>query len=483
MTNFSVLHISDLHRIKKENFDCLLSSLALEKREYERRGWPLPYVIVVSGDIVNGSNDDDSMRAQEEIKRQYEVASEFLVKLCHLFLDDDRMRMVMVPGNHDMSRYASKLSVKPVDPNDTAEMVNLLWEDENDIRWSWGDLKFYQIVDKDRYNRRFDDFINFYDNFYQQKLYFPQKPDEQSFIRDFPEINTSFICFNSCYCLDHLRLYGYIPPKSLSKRTNELIDLGAKGRLLVGVWHHHTHGLPKENNYLDYTILENMSKAGITMVLHGHQHICGIVNEYRDIFSKGNIWMVSAGTLYGNAHDLPTGKHRQYNFLTFNMHEDMCEVTLHSREDKTSLNTMPAWEAGIIGNSNLSEYTMQVSKQRATKIETPSSNLLFEINQINREVEKGGDVSIAVGKLLSMDLTNSIVRKFLLDYLLRLDDFSTIVNIFSNPRTPDEAIHALEAAMSIGEQEALKKLLACDYVRNSTDSNVRDMRELANKMI
>jgi len=460
-----------------------LSSLALEKREFERQGWALPYLIVVSGDIVNGSNEKDSMKAQEEIKRQYAVATEFLVELCKLFFEGDRTRMVIVPGNHDMSRYASILSMTPRDPNNIKEMTDLLWEDEKDVRWSWTDLKFYEITDKERYNKRFDDFIDFYDNFYEQKLKFPTKPDEQSFIRDFPEINTTLICFNSCYRLDHLRHNGYIPPKALSVRTNELIDMGNKGRLIIGVWHHHTHGLPKEDNYLDYTILDNMVQTGITMVLHGHQHISGIVNEYRDVFSQDNIWLISAGTLYGNSSDLLPTKHRQYNLLGFEMQDDKCIVTLHSREDSTSLNEMPAWDSGTIGRSKQSQFEMTIKMQQPKQTPLESNRLLYEINEINMQVESTGDYSAAVGRLLSMDLNESIVRKFLLEYLLQLNDYTAILQQFSAPRTTEEAIHAMEAAISIGDTKHLQQIVESECVRNSTDANVRDMREIAIKMI
>jgi DNA polymerase II small subunit/DNA polymerase delta subunit B len=169
---YSILHISDLHRIKEENIDCILSSFAIEKDYYVRNGIPPAKLIVVSGDIVNGSNNEDSMLAKNEIQEQYRVASKFLKGLCELFIgksEEDLLHVIIVPGNHDMSRYYSKLSMEQIPSNDINALVNTLWEENNNIRWSWKDLKFYKIAKEEFYNKRFDDFIEFYNNFYSGK--------------------------------------------------------------------------------------------------------------------------------------------------------------------------------------------------------------------------------------------------------------------------------------------------------------------------
>ncbi len=66
-----------------------------------------PSFVVVSGDIINGSNEQDAVKAREEMRAQYQVASQFLVGLCGVFFDGCRDRVIIVPGNHGMSRYAS----------------------------------------------------------------------------------------------------------------------------------------------------------------------------------------------------------------------------------------------------------------------------------------------------------------------------------------------------------------------------------------
>jgi len=66
INNYSIIHISDLHRIKKENIECLISSFEVEKNRYANEGLPPVRLIVVSGDIVNGSNEKDGIVAKEQ---------------------------------------------------------------------------------------------------------------------------------------------------------------------------------------------------------------------------------------------------------------------------------------------------------------------------------------------------------------------------------------------------------------------------------
>ncbi len=71
-------------------------------------------------------------------------------------------------------------------PETCPPFVNSLWERNSNIRWSWKDLFFYNITDIDVYNARFQDFIDFYDNFYRQggvNRFFP-KDHEATIIHD-----------------------------------------------------------------------------------------------------------------------------------------------------------------------------------------------------------------------------------------------------------------------------------------------------------
>lgn len=479
MKRFSILHISDLHRIKEENIDCLLSSFAIEKEYFDKHGIPEVKLIVVSGDIVNGSNHQDSMMAKREIQKQYKVADKFLKGLCELFIGDreeDLLHVIIVPGNHDMSRYYSKLSMKPIPSDDINTLVSALYEDDKDIRWSWKSLSFYKINDRELYNKRFEDFIEFYNNFYSGKRTYPTDLIVQSSLIDYPELNMSVACFNSCYHLDHLRFSGYINPHSLSAITRELLNKRQSGRLIIAVWHHHTQGLPNENNYLDYSILDNMVQSGISVALHGHQHISGIINEYKDVFSESRLTLISAGTLYGNNEDLPVGKPRQYNILSVNMESNEADITLHSREDLTSLNEMPAWSAGTIGRSTHKEYNFQVALEKADEI-TEEKLLQESINKINLETESTLDFQKAIKEYISLGLDSQIVRKMLLGTLQRIKDYKSIIYYFSSPQNVEEAISAIESCTAIKDKENFILILNSDFVKASTDASLRALVE------
>lgn len=474
---YSILHISDLHRIKPENIECIKSSFEVERAYYAANGLPPVQLIVVSGDIVDGSKEEDAYTAKEQIQKQYETASRFLSELCTVFIGpkvEDRKRVIIIPGNHDVSRYISERSMDQIehDEKGVEKLSEALWSGEPDIRWSWKTLHFYRINKRDTYNKRFDDFVTFYNGFYSGFRTFPQDPDRQSFLVEFPDLNITFACFNSCYQLDHLRLSGYISPRSLSALTRPLLEAKENGRLVVGVWHHHTHGLPNENNYLDYSILDNMVQNGISVALHGHQHISGIINVFNDVFSETKLNLISAGTLYGNSKDLPPSKTRQYNLLVVDMHEGNCDIILHSREDSTALNEMPAWEIGTIGRSKNNSYKITVPLSIPQQLDE-EDELQKKINLINIQIEKTGDVESGIRMMEDLGMDNSIVRKFVLDLLQRNKDFEKIISLYSNPKNTSEAIALVESCIKNRDKESYKQALSTDFIRTSTDVSLK----------
>ena len=480
---YCILHISDLHRIKAQDIECIKSSFEVEKERFVEMGLPPVQLIVVSGDIVDGSKEQDAFVAKEEITKQYETAAQFLNELCSVFIGskhEDRQRLVIVPGNHDVSRYVSERSMEQIehDDNEIEKLSDALWSDEADIRWSWKTLHFNKITNRERYNERFVDFIDFYDKFFSGIRVFPKDPDRQSYLVDIPELNIALACFNSCYQLDHLRLSGYISPRSLSSLTKPLMEAKRNGRLLVGVWHHHTHGLPNENNYLDYSILENMVQNGIALALHGHQHISGIVNEYKDVFSEAKLNLVSAGTLYGNAGDLPAAKTRQYNLLEIEIENNSCNVTLRSREDVTALNVMPAWDEGTIGRSKKSSYTIPITLASRQKIDEEAL-LQNAINEINLYIERTGDIENGVIKFLELGMDKTIVRKYVLEMLQRIDNYQEIIKLFITPLNDIEAIAVIDSCINVRDKESFRRVLSSDIVKMTSNASLKSIIEEA----
>lgn len=474
----TVLHISDLHRITEANVDCLSASFNVEKEYYRTNNIPMPSFIVVSGDIIQGSKEEDASKAQEEILSQYEVAGRFLAGLCNLFYGGDRSRMIIVPGNHDVSQYVTRGCMLKIEADDYKPFVDSLWNDDSNIRWSWKDLSFYKIIDTNGYKNRFNDFISFYNSFYQDVKWpdrkYPELVDAEADIIDFKEEGVTFVCFNSCYQLDHLQQSGYISFNALSNLSTKLLEKKRQGRLIIAVWHHHTQGLPKENNYLNYRILDNMTKYGIGLALHGHQHISGILNEYRDVFTKDNLWLVSAGTVYGNSSDMVPGTTRQYNLITIEREGRDCHVTLKSRVDKSLQNPEPVWENGLIGRSQQLYYTFEIRLEEEEKEES-MEEVYQLIDEINREAEKTKDYLQASRRLMELDLNNPAVRKFLMEYLQRAEDIDTIIKVFAEPKIPSEAILFIESCIKTKNAAAYRKFCESLYALEVKDTNVRAM--------
>ena len=108
---FSILHISDLHRSKEEPIDnnSLIAALLADHDRYMGESPQIPPVgaIVVSGDLIQGAQIG-APNWQQSMEDQYAVAEGFLSELCDRFLDGDRSRMVLIPGNHDVCWNTSR---------------------------------------------------------------------------------------------------------------------------------------------------------------------------------------------------------------------------------------------------------------------------------------------------------------------------------------------------------------------------------------
>ena len=101
----TILDIADLHRSHEQpvsNAELISSLLAdCERYSAEQPAIPRPNAIVLSGDLVQGLplNSPDYPYA---LKAQYDEALSFLVMLSEEFLQGDRSKLIIVPGNHDV---------------------------------------------------------------------------------------------------------------------------------------------------------------------------------------------------------------------------------------------------------------------------------------------------------------------------------------------------------------------------------------------
>lgn len=477
----SILHISDLHRSK----DCeitnksLLSSLVNDKDSYTQSESPkikAPDIIIVSGDIIRGFTNIDS--SEHEVKEQYTEALNFLNDLVTHFLNGDKQRLLVIPGNHDIDWKYSKESMNKIENNlifDSSNNVKtqLLKEVINQhskIRWSWKDLSFYKINDQWKYDNRLKAFANFYSELYKGERKYSIDPKSQYDIFDFANFNITIAAYNSCYGNDHLRLTGDINPDCMGDANLKLREYKKKGRLILATWHHNTKGLPYDSNYMDSSKLKNFINSGIVLGFHGHQHKTELIHEYSDAIEQKKIIVFSAGTLCGGPNELPTGNNRQYNLVEIKSNDDVdfIDVKLHIREktDSSSFDN-PIWAAGRIDSNLVSYHIVKIDKPKAQEVGT----ILIEIEQLmkNKKFED------AKKRLLKLPSTDDFVRKFLLECIIQTQDYDLALKIYSQPKIDAECITILDSAIRLNDKAKMRDCLSGVKNYGSTNSIITEL--------
>jgi len=471
--HYSILHISDLHKPENCNLNNLFYSLQRDCEAYTGEGICRPEIIVVSGDLVEGSKDAD---AENIIKAQYIEAGKFLAQLTDYFLDGDRSRMIIVPGNHDYCYTVSKDSMTLSVEEKLNEDYKQFKEANHQVRWSWKERRYYHITNWERYAQRYDLFKAFYNDFYKSIREIPEQVDVDSYIIELPTYGIAFLCFNSCYRLDHLNPMGCICPDAISKAHERLVNLKNMGYLLVGVWHHHVSGLPVENNYMDYRILNAMMQEDIKVGLFGHQHVSTAVQEYSDITSKQSILLISSGSLYGNRYQLVTGVPRQYNVIEMTFNKEDVTLELNVRKDNSQYGyDIPQWIQQPIGIKSLPKYSHRL------QVEMPK--IEYIVADIDKMVKQTGDFGTACQRLLEIGLDNELALKYFDSYISKVTDKSLIKALLTNPLTMSQYMTALDTAISLRDVEWIKVLIINVKFTSESNPYLNELRDLANKMI
>ena len=113
----SILHISDLHRDPTHPLTnaALRESLVRDFDHFagEKPGIKVPDMVIVSGDLVTGVAHTVE-NATDVLTRQYEEVADFLSGLADDIVNGNHDRIVIVPGNHDVSYPHVHASLKPI---------------------------------------------------------------------------------------------------------------------------------------------------------------------------------------------------------------------------------------------------------------------------------------------------------------------------------------------------------------------------------
>ena len=324
----SLLHISDLHRTSKPrpSNEELLAAICSDSERWKLEGIPKPELIVVSGDLIQGAElevpDPDT-----DIEAQYREADVFLNRLGEEFVDADRSRIVIVPGNHDVHWRRALGGMTPL-KSCPAGIATKAFEADSGLRWNWKDRQAYEISDHRLYESRLDHFRRFQENFYdgidpsplsetQNDLLFFEYPDLDLLIAGFASWHG-----NDCFCQ-----IGEIEPAVLA--ASQKLVAGSKMTIAVAVWHHSIVGGPRVHDYMDQRLVHRLIDFGFNVGLHGHQHYPGAAPFELRLPNLTSMAVVGAGSLAVGDNELPMGERRQFNIVVID--PDRNSITIHVR--------------------------------------------------------------------------------------------------------------------------------------------------------
>lgn len=331
--------MSDLHRSANEPFsnDEIISSLVADVGRYhsERPSISKPDAVIVSGDLVQGL----PLRSPEYpagLVAQYEVALDLLKRLADTFVDGDRTKLVIIPGNHDVDFNRSLASMAEVEVK-KENVKGLLFSNEphNPHRWSWNDGKLYKIGIPTAYEDRFRYYCDAFNKFYEGvTLTYDVSPTEYSNLFELDDGRIVVAAFNSCHGNDCFNYVGEIPQAEIAKCHLKISKSRKQYRLKMAVWHHDVAGPPRRSDYMDSAVVKLMIDKGFRLGLHGHQHKANAAPEWVYTARRTSMVVVSAGSLCAGTYDIPRGVSREYNLIEID--PSYAKARVHVREAKVS---------------------------------------------------------------------------------------------------------------------------------------------------
>jgi len=462
MPNVTIMQFSDLHKTlsASESSNTLVSSIVSDIGRYASENIPIskPDALVVCGDIIRGSTS-----SKKEVKEQYERALDLLNHLCTQTFDGNKERVILVPGNHDISWPHSRTSMTKLDKSDN-NSTKLLKEPRSYVRWSWDDLSFYRISDANSYNQRFLPFARFYSAFYNGKRKYSLNPQEQFDVFEFPEKKLLIVGFNSCFCNDHLNYTGMINPECMAACHSRVNNEKHKGWIKVAVWHHGVHGVPSESDFMDERTIQFLIDKGFIIGLHGHQHKSDLFDATFSADRLQKMLVFGCGTLSAPNAELPPGETRQYNIIE--ILRDRSTIRLHIRKAVDLPPGLHVWMPGNV-RQNYDRSYMDI-KIDTTVFDTGKGRIkrgkgrrrrmsrkLVEAEQLVAVKEYAS----ALDKLKALSQDDPFVRRLTVECLFQLEKIDDLVQYIKDPTTITEFTFLCEALWRRKKVNMLKELV------------------------
>jgi len=468
----TIAHISDLHRSSDNPISntALLNSLIHDMDVYTNQGIDKPDLLIVSGDIVQGDSDSGLL------KRQYDEALEFLNNLAYNLFGGDKSRIILTPGNHDISWSESTNSMEVIEEEEitdnNGDLRNSILKEaikiNSSVKWSWADRSFYRITNDDIYHSRLSYFSEFYQKFYDGNRTYSLDPNKQFDFFEFPKLAITIVGFNSCFHNDHLNRAGSINPRCIADVGLKLRDSKKEGHLILAAWHHNTKGAPYDQDYMDDIFIKNLISDSVKIGFHGHQHRQEILREESNIIDGKMMLILSAGSICAGPNELPTGYNQQYNLLELSrINSEEIQLKLFSRvKTLESSFDNPIWDKGTFNSTT-------------TEFKTKFAHPIPSIPDLGKAESLLGSKNYQASKeiLKQHDLDDPVVRILLLKCYEQLENYSAIIEDFSNPQNNAECISLINAHIENTNADESKQVLSIEIIAKSTDPSVIHLRD------
>lgn len=476
----SILHISDLHRDPSHPLTnaALLDSLARDRDHFvsENPTIKIPDLILVSGDIVAGVKSD-APDGTVEIGRQYAEAELFLAGLADLFVNGDRERVIITPGNHDISYPEFKSSLReihfttgdPATDQMKAQYVQSLYTPGSKLRWSWQSLSFFELVDLVRYRSRLAPFSDFYRRFYRGSRSYLLEPEKQYDIYDYPDLGITVAAFSSCYNNDPLNRIGSIHPDCIAGASRTLREDRYRGRVRLAMWHHNVSSTPSQIDYMDPDTVQVLIDCGFSLGFHGHQHKPQFIDELFQFGMAKKMTVIGASTLSGGRNALPTGQPRSYNIIQINT--ELFTGTLHLRSMQNNSFDSPIWGPGSFASSHRSYIEFNI--QPPAMLGSDKTLSILADAETHLSSGRYGD---AIGLSLPFLQKNDYARKILVESFVGAGDKKGIIQYFYPPSTTAEIVYVADALWEEQRLDLLRAMFNSPLVQDSTDPAIVEVR-------
>ena len=395
-----------------------------------------------------------------------------LTSLTDEFLEGDRSRVILVPGNHDVdwncARSALVKSEDPVDPR------SVLTEVETPYRWSWKDREMYKIVGVQRYKERFEYFNEMYNEFYRDvQLEFQTDPREPWNLFNLDDGNILVSAFNSCVINDCFSDKGHIRSEDLAACHLEMRRVAQRGCLPIAVWHHGVGGPPWTSDYVDPATIKLMIDKGFRIGLHGHRHDSTHSPAELYVSTRETMAVIGAGSLSAGLSALPHGVNRRYNVIEIDREENQASV--HVRE----MNQPNIWGPGQLYESGGKSW-ISVSWTRS------SLEMVDQNRSGGSDIEVVDDIErlISVGELKrarealagQSNISPEYGRRLLVRILNQAEEWQELKELLNPPLNNEELALVVAASERCGDLEGAAEMLA--KAESSGNYNVKLIAQL-----